>query len=47
MDSSQLDPTQQVSIIIPCYKQAHWLGEAIESCLNQTVKPLEIIAVLS
>lgn len=45
MDSSQLDPTQQVSIIIPCYKQAHWLGEAIESCLNQTVKPLEIIVV--
>lgn len=34
-----------VSIIIPCYKQAHWLKDAIESCLFQTVPPLEIIVV--
>lgn len=36
---------ESVSIIIPCYNQAHWLSEAIESCLAQTVKPLEIIVV--
>lgn len=34
----------KVSIIIPCYNQAQWLGEAIESALNQTVK-CEVIVV--
>jgi glycosyltransferase involved in cell wall biosynthesis len=33
-----------VSVIIPCYEQAHFLGEAIESVLAQTY-PTEIIVV--
>lgn len=36
---------EKVSIIIPCYNQAHFLHEAIESCLNQTYKNIEIIVV--
>lgn len=34
-----------VSIIIPCYKQAHFLSEAIESALAQTYPHVEIIVV--
>lgn len=34
----------KVSIIIPCWNQAHWLPDAIESALNQTVK-CEVIVV--
>lgn len=34
-----------VSVIIPCYKQAQFLGQAIESVLNQTVQSHEIIVV--
>lgn len=33
------------SVIIPCYKQAHFLGRAIESVLSQTLKGVEIIVV--
>ncbi len=33
-----------ISVVIPCYKQAQYLPEAIESALNQTV-PCEIIVV--
>jgi glycosyltransferase involved in cell wall biosynthesis len=34
-----------VSIIIPCRNGAAWLGEAIESCLGQTWRNLQIIVV--
>ena len=34
----------KVSIIIPCWNQAHWLSDAIESALNQTIK-CEVIVV--
>lgn len=34
-----------VSIIIPCFKQAHWLPDAIESALAQTYKNVEVIVV--
>jgi glycosyltransferase involved in cell wall biosynthesis len=34
-----------VSIIIPCKNGAAWLGAAIESCLGQSWKSLEIIVV--
>ena len=35
----------RISIGIPCYNQAQYLEECIESVLNQTVKPHEIILV--
>jgi glycosyltransferase involved in cell wall biosynthesis len=38
-------PTPLVSVVIPCYKQAHFLGEAIESVLSQEGAPFEIIVV--
>jgi glycosyltransferase involved in cell wall biosynthesis len=34
-----------VSVIVPCYNHAHFLGEAIESALAQTYPYLEIIVV--
>lgn len=34
-----------VSIVIPCYRQGHWLAQSVESCLNQTYLPCEIVVV--
>jgi glycosyltransferase involved in cell wall biosynthesis len=34
-----------VSVIIPCYKQAHYLPEAIDSVLTQTYPRVEVIVV--
>lgn len=34
-----------VSVVIPCFNAEQWVGEAIESCLNQTYSNLEIIIV--
>jgi glycosyltransferase involved in cell wall biosynthesis len=34
-----------VAVIIPCHNYAHFLPEAIESVLNQTFKPTEILIV--
>lgn len=34
-----------VSIIIPCYNQAHYLKEAIDSAFNQTYKNVEVVVV--
>lgn len=36
---------KQVTIVIPCYNQAHFLAEAIESALRQTYQPREVIVV--
>jgi glycosyltransferase involved in cell wall biosynthesis len=34
-----------VSIIIPCYNQAHFLNEAIESALRQNYPHVDVIVV--
>jgi len=34
-----------VSVIIPCYNHAHFLGEAIASVINQTYPHIEIVVV--
>jgi len=40
------DKTQPlISVVIPCYKQAHYLPEAVESVVNQTYKNWECIIV--
>lgn len=38
-------PDSRVAIVIPCYKQAHFLGDAIESALTQTHPAAEIIVI--
>jgi glycosyltransferase involved in cell wall biosynthesis len=39
------EPRPLVSVIIPCYNQAHFVTEAIDSAVSQTWKPLEIVVV--
>jgi glycosyltransferase involved in cell wall biosynthesis len=34
-----------VSVVVPCYNQAHYLGEAIESVLAQADRPLDVVVV--
>jgi glycosyltransferase involved in cell wall biosynthesis len=34
-----------VSAIIPCYKQAHYLGRAVDSVLSQTYSSIEVIVI--
>lgn len=41
--STACDPL--VSVVIPCFNQARYLGEAIESVLSQSYEPTEIIVV--
>ena len=42
---SELGGGKKVSIIIPCYNQAKYVPEAIESALNQTYKNVEIVVI--
>ncbi|GMV96631.1 MAG: glycosyltransferase family 2 protein [Phycisphaerae bacterium] len=34
-----------LSVIVPCRNAQRWLGEALESILRQTVRPMEVIVV--
>jgi glycosyltransferase involved in cell wall biosynthesis len=34
-----------VSAIIPCYNAERWIGAAIQSCLDQSYRPIEIIVI--
>ncbi|HEX3110532.1 MAG TPA: glycosyltransferase family A protein, partial [Thermoanaerobaculia bacterium] len=36
---------KSVSVVIPSYNYARYLGEAIDSALGQTLPPLEVIVV--
>jgi len=42
---AQMNDEPLISVIIPCYQQAHYLVEAIESVLAQTYTRYEIIVV--
>lgn len=42
---SSTAPVARVAVVIPCYKQAHFLGDAIESTLKQTLPPSEVIVI--
>lgn len=42
---SSTAPVARVAVVIPCFKQAHFLGDAIESTLKQTLPPSEIVVV--
>jgi glycosyltransferase involved in cell wall biosynthesis len=44
-ESLKIDTYPLVSVIIPCYNQSHFVGEAIESILNQTYPHHEIIVI--
>jgi hypothetical protein len=43
-ERAQADEPQNVSIIIPCHNYGRWVGEAIESALNQSVT-CEVIVI--
>ena len=38
-------PTIQISAVIPTYNRGHIIARAIESVLNQSYKPTEVIVV--
>ncbi len=38
-------PASPVSVVIPAYEHAGYIREAIDSVLNQTLKPLKIIVI--
>ena len=45
MHSEKIIPDKKVSIIIPCYNQGKFVGDAIASALNQSYKNIEIVCV--
>ena len=45
MDQSRQQSGDSVAVVIPCFDQAHFLGEAIESALAQSPVPAEVIVV--
>lgn len=40
-----LPPVPRVSVVIPCYRQSHFLREAIESAVRQTHSSIEVVVV--
>jgi len=40
------NPKKSISIIVPCYNQSKFLIECVDSCLNQTIVPSEIVVLL-
>src|SRR5215212_4087832 len=44
-ESPVLTKAGKVSVVIPCYNQAHFLPEAIESVLSQSYEEFEVLVV--
>ena len=40
-----MSSTPKVSIIIPCFNQCKYIGEAITSAVNQTYANIEIVII--
>ena len=40
-----MSSTPKVSIIIPCFNQCKYIGEAITSAVNQTYANVEIVVI--
>lgn len=38
-------PNPRASFIIPAYNAQAWIGETLESCIDQTIKQIEIVVV--
>ncbi|SRR6266404_185543 len=36
---------QLVSVVIPCYNADRWIGKAIQSCLDQSYRPIEVVVI--
>lgn len=41
-----LEKSKDISILIPCYGKAKYIIDCVKSCINQTMKPYEIIIML-
>lgn len=41
-----LTKDESISILIPCYNKAQYIEECILSCVNQTMKPTQIVVLL-
>src|SRR5215210_5416608 len=45
VDSQELTEEGKVSVVIPCYNQAHFLPEAIQSVLSQSYQNFEVLVI--
>ena len=41
-----LEKSEDISVLIPCYNKAEFILDAVNSCINQTMKPTHIIVLL-
>ena len=40
------EKSKDITVLIPSYKKAEWVVEAVESALNQTMKPFKVIVLV-
>lgn len=41
-----LEKSKDISVLIPCYGKAKYIVDCVKSCVNQTMKPYEIVVLL-